>query len=88
MKWRKQNECNICAYILCTKTHTPSSTASIEVPGLGIIDINNMISDELRESIAKEALFVLRQKMGLSQEIKKPTLEPQYWKNDIKIEEP
>lgn len=66
----------------------PSASAHIDVPGIGEIHIDNAISNELREAIAKEAIFVLRQKMGLPQEIKKPTLRPQYWKNDIKMEEP
>lgn len=72
----------------------PSSSASIDVPGIGEIQIQNAISNELRESIAKEAIIALRRKMGLPQfaqqveEIKKPTLRPQYWKNEIKMEEP
>ena len=42
-----------------------SSTAEIEVPGLGIVNIKDFISDELRTRIEAEAIFALKQNLGI-----------------------
>lgn len=44
------------------------SSASIEVPGLGEINIKECISQETYDKISKEVIFVLRNKMGLKEE--------------------
>lgn len=58
-----------------------AASAHIDVPGIGEIHIDNAISNELREAIAKEAIIALRRKMGLPlfaqqvEEIKETSLE-------------
>lgn len=41
-----------------------SSSATIQVDGLGEVTIKNCISDELRERLEEEALLSLRIKLG------------------------
>jgi len=42
----------------------PSSNATIDVPGLGSVEIKNFLSDETRKIIENEAILSLRQRMG------------------------
>ena len=43
----------------------PSSSAEIEVEGLGTVEIKNCLSAEIISQIEKEVIFNLRAKMGL-----------------------
>ena len=60
----------ISVHIFFKPRHLPSATACIDVPGIGEVNIKDAISDELKEAIVKEAIFTLRQRMGLPEEIK------------------
>jgi len=42
-----------------------SSSAEIEVPGLGSVNIQNFISDETKSRIEKEAILALEQRLGI-----------------------
>ena len=44
----------------------PSCSAEIKVPGLGTVKINDVISDETRAIIEKEAILALQMKLGLT----------------------
>jgi hypothetical protein len=41
-------------------------SASIDVPGLGKVEIKDFISDDLRNRIEAEAIFSLNQKLGIT----------------------
>ena len=44
----------------------PVSNAEIKVPGLGTVKIDNVLSDETRALIEKEAILALQMKLGLT----------------------
>lgn len=42
-----------------------SSTATIDVPGLGNVEIKNALSDETRARVEAEAILALQQRLGI-----------------------
>lgn len=55
-----------------TKQYPRTCSAEIDVPGLGKVNIDNFISDDLRNRIEAEAIFCLEQRLGISHKIIEP----------------
>ena len=51
-------------YIWLRQDGTTTAKATIEVPGLGDVEIEQALSDDLRNIIAEEAQTALRVKLG------------------------